>query len=671
MSRGEAMAREAKSIPARDAGSAIDITKLSNADDPTGDKNNYRYEAEALALVRDAIILTDNDLRIRFWNVAAEKIYGHTAQQAVGQVLDELLETQSQVPLRSILEHVSATGYWSGELTNQCSDGRRISVECQWRLCGDDHDKRRGFILASYPGERIGSDIRLREAANYLVQQRQWLEAVLNLLPLPMLLVDPAGDRITFRNQAAQAFASVEDEEVFSANHFTDMDGRTLSHDELPTSRAARGEKLLGHQIRWRRPDGERTLMIHSATLPAMHSHESVAVLLYQDVTRDKEHERELRRANQAKDALLAMLGHELRNPLAAITSAAELIQLLDPSNPTFDEARDILNTHIRHLVRLVDDMLDVSRLTSGKIRLRRETVDLRDVVSLSLQSCETTFGARRQVVRVSLPDQPVYVNGDAARLEQVVVNLLTNAAKYTDESGTIKLSLNSDQEGHAEVRIRDNGIGISPEMLPQIFEMFRQLNPSLHRAEGGLGIGLSVVKSLVELHGGSVVALSDGVGRGSEFVVLLPLSESQQAAWNRPANISPSCSPGGLRVLVVEDNVDVAHTVMALLAQAGHKVEVTYDGPSALSAVHSFHPQVAFLDIGLPGMSGLELASAFRNDPELREIRLIALTGFGQAEDRRRSMEAGFDEHLVKPVSYSKLNEVLAAYAPANSTGP
>jgi signal transduction histidine kinase/CheY-like chemotaxis protein len=514
------------------------------------------------------------------------------------------------------------------------------------------------------------SDNRLREAANYLVQQRQWLEAVLNLLPLPMLLVDPAGERVTFRNQAALCFGSVDDEEVCSANHFTDMDGRTLSHDELPTSRAARGEQLLGHQIRWRRRDGERTLMIHSATLPAMHSHEAVAVLLYQDITRDKEHERELRRANQAKDALLAMLGHELRNPLAAITSAAELIQLLDPSNATFDEARDILNTHIRHLVRLVDDMLDVSRLTSGKIRLRRETVDLRDIVTLSLQSCETTFGARRQVVHVLLPDQPVYVDGDAARLEQVVVNLLTNAAKYTDEGGTIDVSLISD-EGQAELRIRDNGIGISPEMLPQIFEMFRQLNPSLHRAEGGLGIGLSVVKSLVELHGGSVVALSGGVGRGSEFVVVLPLSDRQQAAWNRSANLPPRLAPRRLKVLVVEDNVDVAHTVMALLAQAGHEVEVAYDGPSALSTVHSFEPQVAFLDIGLPGMSGLELASAFRNDPKLREIRLIALTGYGQAEDRRRSMDAGFDEHLVKPVSYSRLNEVLATYAESNSAGP
>ncbi len=359
------------------------------------------------------------------------------------------------------------------------------------------------------------------------------------------------------------------------------------------------------------------------------------------------------------------MLGHELRNPLAAITSAAELIQLLDPSNPTFDEARDILNTHVQHLVRLVDEMLDVSRLTSGKIRLRREVVDFREIVSLSLQSCEPMFASRRHVVQVSMPDHSVYVEGDAARLEQVVVNLLMNAAKYTDQDGKIEILLRSGNEvEQAELRIRDNGIGISPEMLPQIFELFRQLNPSLHRAEGGLGIGLSVVKSLVELHGGSVVALSDGVGYGSEFVVLLPNSSRQPtAAWHHPISV-PSRKPArGLRLLVVEDNVDVARTIVALLSQAGHQVELAYDGPSALSAVHSFRPHVAFLDIGLPGMSGLELAGVFRNDPKLCRIYLVALTGFGQAEDRCRSLEAGFDEHLVKPVSLATLTDVLTAF--------
>jgi PAS domain S-box-containing protein len=653
------MAAEAKPIPRTDGGS-------TNSND--GQARNYNHrEKVALERVRDAVVLTDNDLRIRFWNVAAEKTYGYSAQQAVGQISHELLKTKSQISVPSIIEHVAARGHWAGELINQCSDGGEITVECQWAICRDAQGTPTGFALTSYPSEGMRSDNRLREAANYLVQQRQWLEAVLNLLPLPMLLVDPVGQRVTFRNQAALLFGAVDDDEGVSiADHFTDTEGRAISKDDLPTSRAARGERLVGHQIRWRRSDGERTLMIHSAMLPAMHSHESVAVLLYQDITRDKEHERELRRANQAKDELLAMLGHELRNPLAAITSAAELIQLLDPTNPTFDDARDILNTHIGHLVRLVDDMLDVSRLTSGKIRLRRETVDLREVVALSLQSCETTFDARRQVVNVSLPELPVHVDGDAARLEQIIVNLLTNAAKYTDEHGLITISLKSaDRDGQAELRVRDNGIGISPEMLPQIFDLFRQLNPSLHRAEGGLGIGLSVVKSLVELHGGSVVALSEGAGRGSEFVVLLPLSDRQHVG-NKPPNLSARAAPRRLRVLVVEDNADVAHTVRALLIQAGHQVEVTYDGPSALSAVHGFDPQVAFLDIGLPGMNGLELAAAFRNDPRLREIRLIALTGFGQAEDRRRSIDAGFDEHLIKPVSYSKLNEVLAAFAPS-----
>ncbi len=613
------------------------------------------------------VILVDRDLRIRYWNAAAEETFGYSDEQAFGRVAHELLQTQSPIPIATIVEHVVATGRWEGGLVHQCRDGRRISIESRWGVWHDARGEARGFMQTGYDErDRTRYDNRLREAADYLVQQRQWLEAVLNLLPLPLLLVDPVSERVTFRNQAAEAFDSIGgQEDTPHTEHFTDMDGRRVPARNCRLRSTARGEQLDGDQFRWRRAESERTLMIHSVMLPAMHSHESVAVLLYQDITREKEHERELRRANQAKDALLAMLGHELRNPLAAITSAAELIQLLDPSNPTFDEARDILNTHIQHLVRLVDEMLDVSRLTSGKIRLRREVVDLREIVNLSVQSCEPMFASRRHIVQVSLPNHAVFVEGDAARLEQVVVNLLMNAAKYTDEDGRIDVSLRSGNEAEqAELRIRDNGIGISPEMLPQIFELFRQLNPSLHRAEGGLGIGLSVVKSLVELHGGSVVALSEGVGHGSEFVVLLPESLRHPTTdWIGSAPAPSRKLARGLRLLVVEDNVDVARTIVALLSEAGHEVQLAYDGPSALSAVHSFRPHVAFLDIGLPGMSGLELAGIFRNDPNLGHIYLVALTGFGQAEDRSRSLEAGFDEHLVKPVSLATLTDVLTAF--------
>jgi CheY-like chemotaxis protein/two-component sensor histidine kinase len=383
--------------------------------------------------------------------------------------------------------------------------------------------------------------------------------------------------------------------------------------------------------------------------------------------------EEALRCANQAKDALLAMLGHELRNPLAAITSAGELLGLLDPSDPRFAAAREILHTHIQHLVQLVDDMLDVSRLNSGKIRIRRESLDLRDVVEQALCSCEPAIKARRHQLVTEMPAAPLPVAGDAARLEQVFVNLLTNAAKYTDEGGRLTVA-GELTDTEAVVRVRDTGIGIRGDLLPQVFELFRQLSPSLHRAEGGLGIGLNIVKNLVELHSGCVTAHSEGPGQGSEFTVRLPryLSHAAASLPESPLDTRSDMPPGQLRVLVVEDNVDIAHSMAALIGHLGHKVEVAHDGSAALEVAGRFLPQVAFVDIGLPCVSGLELAQSFRHDDRLQSIYLVALTGFGQAEDRRRSLAAGFNEHLVKPLSFDRLQQTLnhAAMRPRGVLG-
>ncbi len=268
----------------------------SNAIDDAGE---WHCHHDLMELLRDPVIVLDHDLRIRCWNAAAEKIYGYSSEQALGRLAPELLQTECALPIAAIVHQVTTTGRWEGELIHQCRDGRPITCESRWGLWRDARGEAKGFIQTGADDhKRAHCDNRLREAADYLVQQRQWLEAVLNLLPLPLLLVDPVSERVTFRNQAAEAVDSVgDDEQTLLSEHFTDMDGRRVQDRELPTARAARGEKLVGHQIRWRRADGERTLMIHSAMLPAMHSHESVAVLLYQDITRDKEHERELRRA--------------------------------------------------------------------------------------------------------------------------------------------------------------------------------------------------------------------------------------------------------------------------------------------------------------------------------------------------------------------------------------
>ncbi len=399
-----------------------------------------------------------------------------------------------------------------------------------------------------------------------------------------------------------------------------------------------------------------------------MPSHEAVAVLLYQDVTSQKEVELELRRANQAKDALLAMLGHELRNPLAAITSAAELIELLDPDDEDFAAARDILRTQLHKLVQLVDDLLDVSRLTGGKIRLRRDSLDLRDIVQSSLQAAGPFIKDRGHNLITSLPHEPMRIEGDAARLEQVFVNLLTNAAKYTDAGGTIRV-VGELTNRESVIRVCDTGVGIPAELLPQVFELFRQLNPSMHRSEGGLGIGLNIAKNLVELHGGSISARSEGPNCGSEFVVRIPRLWPMQQAGPADAPKRPhEESKTPRRVLVVEDNTDIAHSMVALVRHLGHDVELADSGDAALEIARRFCPHIAFLDIGLPGMNGLELATAFRNDDRLRPVFLVALTGFGQAEDRRRSLAAGFDEHFVKPLSFDRLRKTLENLAsPAN----
>jgi two-component system CheB/CheR fusion protein len=368
-----------------------------------------------------------------------------------------------------------------------------------------------------------------------------------------------------------------------------------------------------------------------------------------------------LRRANAARDALLAMLGHELRNPLAAITSANELLGLLDPADPEFGAAREILHTHVQHLVQLVDDLLDVSRLNSGKIQIRRDTLDLRDVVRQAISTCEPAIRARGHQLVLEMPAEPMHVAGDAARLEQVFVNLLSNAAKYTDEGGRLTV-VGALTASEAVVCVRDNGIGVRVDLLPQVFDLFRQLSPSLHRAEGGLGIGLSIVKNLVEMHGGTVIAQSEGPGRGSQFTVRMPRLWQTDLAILPPDRANPpvAISAGKLRVLVVEDNPDIAHAMSALIRHLGHEVEVAHDGSAALAAAAVFLPQVAFVDIGLPGVSGLQLAETFRRDDRLRSAFLVALTGFGQSEDRRRSLAAGFDEHLIKPLSFERLQQAL-----------
>lgn len=359
--------------------------------------------------------------------------------------------------------------------------------------------------------------------------------------------------------------------------------------------------------------------------------------------------------ADRRKDEFLATLSHELRNPLAPMRSALDVLKM-KLHGVADDRLMSVFDRQLRHLTRLVDDLMEVSRITQGRMQLQQEPVELSTLVRSAAQDVRALIETARHTLRLALPQHPVVVNGDATRLVQVVLNLLTNAAKYTPDGGLISLELACD-EGHAVLLVRDNGIGIAPDALASVFDMFSQLEPALERAQGGLGIGLALVRGLVELHGGTVCADSAGLGRGSEFTVRLPLSTGTVSHQDAEA---PDVQPANLRIMVVDDNEDAAETMTMALALYGCEVRVAHTAEAALGMAAGFMPQVALLDIGLPDMNGYELARRLRSTAEGASMTLIASTGWGQEKDRQLAFDAGFNHHLTKPVDFVQLRLLL-----------
>ncbi|MGE5640021.1 MAG: response regulator [Clostridia bacterium] len=387
---------------------------------------------------------------------------------------------------------------------------------------------------------------------------------------------------------------------------------------------------------------------------------------LKREIAKTREAEEKLLEQSRRKDEFLAMLSHELRNPLAPIRNAVELVRRIAPSDPRLAWARDVVDRQVTHMAQLVDELLDVSRITQGKIALRREQVELGKVLSHAVETARPLVEARRQRLDLSLPGAPVWMTGDFARLAQVVANLLNNAAKYTQEGGRIELSASA-ASGEATIVVRDNGMGIDRELLPRVFDLFAQGKRSLDRSLGGLGVGLTVVQRLVELHQGRVQVASEGEGRGAEFRIVLPcISEVSQTEARAEVASSDEENPrNGLRVLVVDDNADAAESIAVLLRLEGHEVKTVCDGPEALACSQVFAPAAVVLDIGLPGMDGYELARRLRDLPETREALFIALTGYGQKEDRKLAADAGFDHHFIKPADPRAIHQAICARPP------
>ncbi len=394
--------------------------------------------------------------------------------------------------------------------------------------------------------------------------------------------------------------------------------------------------------------------------------HHNVIQCNIRDITERSRLEKQLKEQAAAladlhrrKDEFLAMLSHELRNPLAPITNAVQLLSLQKHEDKLQQKACTIIERQVGQMTRLIDDLLEVSRITTGRIHIKQERIALNGVVERAVETTRSLMDQCGHEFTVSMSPQPIWIFADAARVEQVIINLLTNAAKYTPDRGQVTMTVEQ-VENEAIVRVRDSGVGITSELLPQIFELFTQAERSLDRSQGGLGIGLCLVQKLVELHGGKV-EVSSTLGQGSEFVVRLPVMLTPVTPPESSPEVADETSGQSLRVLVVDDNVDAAESLGLLLEALGHEIQTAYDGLSAVEAAIKFLPNVVLLDIGLPGIDGLEVAKRLRQQPQLSGVVVVAMTGYGQEEDKRRSMEAGLNYHLVKPTDFKQVKKILA----------
>lgn len=441
---------------------------------------------------------------------------------------------------------------------------------------------------------------------------------------------------------------------------WSDLPIFVLTSSSTSSPKAAQLLDLLGNVTLMERPISIPVFLstIRAALRARMRQHELRAQIAERARIADA-----LRETDRRKDEFLAALAHELRNPLAPLSNTLHLLRTRGETDTEARRAHDVMRRQVQHLTRLVDDLLDVSRITRGKVSLQREIVDLQTVVRSAVETSRPVIEANGHTLDMTFPAEPLQLHGDPVRLAQAISNLLNNAAKYTPNGGLIRLVVERDS-GCAVVRVIDNGIGIAEAALPHVFDLFMQEDESSGRAQGGLGIGLTLVRTFVHLHGGEVRAFSAGLNRGCEFVIRLPATEcAHQESHEGDAATAPA--KHAHRILIVDDNEDGAQSLAMLLELQGNVVATAYDGPEAVKAVGEFHPDVVLLDIGLPTINGYDTARLMREHPDSRDALIIALTGWGQEEHRRRSREAGFDHHLVKPVDLRVLEGLLASSRP------
>jgi two-component system CheB/CheR fusion protein len=498
-------------------------------------------------------------------------------------------------------------------------------------------------------------------------QKGQELEALFVSM-VDGVIVYGADRRIKATNPAAEAlFGDVRGltpQEFLGRAHARGAEGRELPEDSSPSARALGGATVAAERLRVRMRSGERTMLVSASPLRPGRG----AVLVYRDVTEYEQAEQALRDADRHKSEFLAMLSHELRNPLAPIRNSVYILDRAAPGGEQARRAHAVIDRQVQHLTRLVDDLLDVTRISRGKVRLKRERIDLGELARRCAEDHRSIFATAAVALEVVAAAEPIHVLGDPTRLAQVIGNLLQNAAKFTPRSGRATLAVKRADNGFAAVHLRDDGEGIAPGALTHLFEPFVQGERTLDRSRGGLGLGLALVKGLVELHGGTVTARSDGPGMGAEFVATLPLERRAAPRESRAAR--PAGAGSARRVLIIEDNLDAAVSLKEALEMGEHVVEVAFTGPEGIEKARSFRPEVVLCDIGLPGMDGYELARRMRSEPSLRSIPLVALSGYASAEDVEMAMAAGFDRHLAKPPGLEQLERTLGELAAGKDRG-
>jgi PAS domain S-box-containing protein len=510
-----------------------------------------------------------------------------------------------------------------------------------------------------------GQDITERKLADErLRRQLRFTQAITDCAAESIFLTDVRG-RITMVNpEAERLFGYTQDEfmgqVLHDLLHYQHPDGTPYPFTDCPNCRIYHlGTTVRHNEVVFFRKDGKAVTVACSNAQVEIEGVMSGAVLVTHDISERKAFEEALQEADRCKDEFLAMLAHELRNPLAPILNAAQILSLTGPDETRIKWSQEIIERQVKHLSRLVDELLDVSRIARGKITLKREPLELSEVVAQVEESIRPFMQRKGQELEIRLPPQPVHLRGDLVRLVQVLLNVLDNAAKYSPEGSRVELEAEV-QAGEVVIRVRDQGEGISAELLPHVFELFRQGERSLDRSQGGLGMGLTLVQRLLELHGGRVEMTSSGVGQGSLVSMHLPLDRSPQEA--SPQTGRKSLKLGSRRILVVDDEQDVADSTALILQASGHHVQVAYSGEDAIELARHAPPEIVFLDIGLKGMDGYRTAAALRQLPAGKQMRLVASSGYGDEKSRSRAEQAGFDHYLVKPITIEQLSELLAS---------